>query len=112
MSFEKILEWSVTYGLGTVLAFLIAFAFWRTLIYVLKENTKREERLANIIEKHIDSLSTALINVHNSITQSHVQIQELKEANKLQREEHREMIKFLQLMQNEVSAFMMQVKEK
>lgn len=72
---EQMLNWVVNYGLGNVLALGIAFAFWRILIFVLKENSKREERLAKIIEEHLS---------------------ELKQANSYQRDEHKSIMKVLE----------------
>ncbi len=99
----SVLQWSATYGLGTVLSVLIAFAFWRTLVYVLRENAKREERLANILENHIQNLTNAVTISTQSLHQTTAQILEIKEANKLQREEHKEMIEVLKMMKHELS---------
>lgn len=106
----------MTYGLGTVLAIFITFAFWRMLIYVFKENSKREDRLANIIENHIKSLTESFGNLNtstvNNFAQTHAYILDIKEANKLQREEHKEMVKTLQGMQTEMVSLSVQLKEK
>ena len=50
---RMVFEWTISYGLGTVLAIGAAFALWNILFYVLKENSKREDRLAGIIEGNL-----------------------------------------------------------
>lgn len=81
MDYAKMLDWVINYGLGNVLALFIAVAFWRILIFVLKENAKREDRLAGIIEKHLAGVED--------------NIEEFKRANEYQREEHKKMIETL-----------------
>ena len=102
---KAVLDWSVSYGLGTVLAIGMAFAFWKILTYVFiqsdkreerifTENLKREDRLANIIEIHIKELSlktdraTEVVLLHNRSETEF--LKSLKEADAYQREEHKE----------------------
>src|SRR4051812_27670078 len=99
---KMILDWTMTYGLGNVLAIFLAFAFWKVILSVQNSNTKREERLAGIIENHIGGLATAIASVNGAIAMTGVQIQEVKEANRSQREEHKEMIGVLQKMVTEL----------
>lgn len=92
----------MTYGLGTLLAVGIAIAFWRILIYVLKENSNREERLAGIIEKDISLLQNSISHVSDLLIQHDSRaveaIKGINEANQYQRQEHKEMIEILHSM--------------
>lgn len=99
-----IMDWVMTYGLGNVLAIFIAFAFWKIIISVQNSNTKREERLAGIIENHIGGLTNAIASVNSGVTLTQTQIQELRQATKEEREEHKEMINVLQKMASKLNA--------
>ena len=86
---KTILDWAVSYGLGTLLAVGMALAFWHILLYVLKENSKREDRLASIIEGHLGQLTQSTNRIAESIQATEARFNELREANKMQREEHK-----------------------
>ena len=100
---KSFLDYITQYGLGNVLAVFLALGFWRVLIYVLKENSKREERLAGIVENHLSGLNMTISSVGSNVLVTHNQLIELKDANRLQREEHKEMIEVLRKMSNELS---------
>lgn len=90
MTVEQILNWTITYGLGIVLSILIAFGAWKVLVYVLKENTKREDRLAGIIENHLGKLDATIAGLASALKEREVHMLDLKEANRQQRHEHKE----------------------
>jgi hypothetical protein len=92
MGVEQVLNWSITYGLGIVLSVLIAFGAWKVLIYVLKENTKREDRLAGIIENHLGKLDSSMSMLADALKQREGHLEDLKEANRQQRHEHKEIV--------------------
>ncbi len=59
MEVGKALEATKTYGVETVMLFMVAaFLAW-LIVYVLNQNAKREERLAGIIEKELAKLEQA-----------------------------------------------------
>ena len=74
----EIIKAAFNYGLGIVLALFIAIVGYYILMFVLKENSKREERLAGIIENDI----TKVNNTIEKVSQYH-------------REEHNKMIQTL-----------------
>jgi hypothetical protein len=101
MPFENYLKLIVNYGLGIVLAVAIAYMFWRLLLFVLRENSKREDRLAGIIELHLKAVETGnsqmlqLLMEHDKRTM---------EAFKYIRDENKEAIGVLREMKSEIEA--------
>lgn len=99
MDAKTIFEWTISYGLGTVLAIGAAFALWRILFYVLRENSKREERLAGIIEKNLRSVEDGL-EAAKEILVAHEKnevewIKQILEALRFQRQEHEKIVEVL-----------------
>ena len=109
METKTILDWSVTYGLGTVLSVGIAFAAWRVLIFVLKENSKREDRLAGIIEIHIKELSEKSNHMADAIIlhdkNEAEYFRSMREADAYQREEHRAITEVLRTIKDDLQRF-------
>ena len=103
MNFEQVLNCVATYGLGSVLAVGIAFFLRWILIFVLKENSKREDRLANIIETHIKTLANSVMNVTNSVGLIGTQLNEVKERQHMEQQTHKDIVEVLQLMKTELS---------
>lgn len=96
MPLEEMLKLAMNYGLGVLLSIFVAYAFWKILIRVFDENAIRDQRIANILDGSVKSL-TAAIQTLNSTMVSHnlVEMQSLellKEGNKFQRDEHQKMI--------------------
>ena len=84
---------AANYGLGVALSVFIAgFLAW-ILRFVLKENAKREDRLATIIENHLHALTESVNRLSQAIAERDRQMQE---ACRYQREEHREMVRLLE----------------
>ncbi len=81
------------YGLGVALSIFIAGFLGWLLRFVLKENAKREDRLATIIENHLHALTESVNRLSQAIAERDRQMQE---ACRYQREEHREMIHLLE----------------
>lgn len=99
MNPEKIFEWTVSYGLGTVLAIGAALALHQILFYVLKENSKREERLASLIEGNLRSVENG-IKDSKEILLAHEKnevewISQIMEALRFQRKEHEKIVEVL-----------------
>lgn len=92
MEYTKVLDWVINYGLGTTLSLLISFGAWKLITYILSENTKREDRLASIIENHLSQLTNGINKLSEALVIRDLNFVELKEANKQQREEHREIV--------------------
>lgn len=85
------------YGLGIVLSVLIAIAFFTLVWKVLKTNNERELRLAGIIENHQNHQTEALVRLEQSLTEN---MRHIRETDKLQRDEHKEMISLLRFAQS------------
>ncbi len=91
---EGLFKYSVTYGLGIVLSILIAlFLFW-ILRYVLRENSRREERLASIIDGQLkyvlDSITNLALKVSTHDAWEHEVEHRLTVAHEYQKDEHEE----------------------
>lgn len=99
MSNQQALDWAVNYGLGVVLSVGIAIAFWRILIFVLKENSKREDRLASIIEMDIKNLESTAASNQNSAIDFRKQ---LMETIRYEREEHRQISEILNGIKSDI----------
>ena len=84
---------AANYGLGVALSVFIAGFLGWLLRFVLKENAKREDRMAGIIGNHLHSLTEAVNRMNESI-EKHDSKEE--EVWRYQREEHREMIHLLE----------------
>lgn len=75
----KWLRYTVKYGLGNVLAILMAGAFGMFAQFVLKENSKREAKYQELLTTTIVGLSesvrnqTALIIAHDERAKSYIQ---------------------------------------
>lgn len=97
----KALELSHQYGITAVVLFVVVFFLAYLIIYVLKENrarekeqsllnVAREERLAKLIEVHINA-------IESKTNERHIENQKamatLAEADRRQREEHEVMIR-------------------
>lgn len=67
MSLENTLELVVRFGLGMVLSIGAVYALWKITTFVLKENTKREDRLIQVIDTHLTSMH-ALLLLHDQRT--------------------------------------------
>jgi len=95
-------DWTVSYGLGTVLAIGAAFGLWKLLFYVLRENSKREERLASIIESNLKSVNDGVLEAKNFLlTHEEKEMEwnkQILEALRFQRTEHERIIEALALM--------------
>lgn len=82
MDLHEIIQIAAGHGFGAV------FAVW-IVWYVFKENTKREERLAGIIENY-------LRNIHNTLLEHDVKSLEMQKnfesAHDYCKEKHREII--------------------
>ena len=85
------------YGLGTALSVFIAGFLGWLLRFVLKENAKREDRMAGIIGNHLQSLTDAVNRMNESI-EKHDSKEE--EVWRYQREEHSQMIRLLEKLNN------------
>lgn len=81
MNPEILIDKATTNGLGNVLSILIVLAFFWLLMFVMKQNEKREERLANIIEKSLNQLSEKFDNVNRYHRDEHAEI--LKTINEI-----------------------------
>lgn len=92
MDIAEIVKLAATNGLGIVLSVIIAIGLGWVLRFVLKENAKREDRLATIIENHLHSLTDSVSRINQAITDKDRQTQEVY---RYQREEHQEMIRLL-----------------
>ena len=107
MGFETALNLVVNYGLGIVLAIGIAFMFWRLLLFVLKENSKREDRLAGIIEQHLKALEGGNNQLQQQIMAHDARASEFSkqilEALRYNREEHTEIVRVLKELKEEIS---------
>lgn len=89
MDIERALELSKTYGITTVLLFLTAmFLIW-LVIYVLRQNEKRENRLISLTEIHINNLELDFKKQNEATTQFRMS---MVEDHRQSREEHRKMI--------------------
>lgn len=97
----KALELSSQYGVAAVILFIVVFYLGGLIYYVLKQNREREkeqsamnkereERLAKIIEVHIQAVEDKTNERHLSNQQA---MAILAEADRRQREEHETMIK-------------------
>jgi hypothetical protein len=89
------LAWN--YGLGIVLAVAIALFLGWLIRYVLRENAKREDRLAGIIENHLHALDESTHKLTNAITEHD---RASREGYRQQHEEHREIVKLLERLNN------------
>jgi len=89
MDLEKALDLSRTYGITTVLLFLTAaFLAW-FVVYVLKQNEKRESRLITLTEIHVNNLEVEFKKQSEVTTQFRMS---MVEDHRQSREEHRKMI--------------------
>ncbi len=89
MELEKALGLTQTYGVATVLLFIMAgFLAW-LVYYVLKQNEKREARLIGLTEVHVASLQAEF---HKQAETTVEFRRSLSESHKYQREEHERMI--------------------
>lgn len=95
MNPDQVFQWVMNYGLGVVLSVFTAFALWRILIYVLNENSRREERLAGIIENHLAELGKSINRTNEMLYKRDGYFDDFKEVSRMQRQEHEEMIKRL-----------------
>lgn len=84
---------AANYGLGAALSVFIAGFLGWLLRFVLKENAKREDRMAGIIANHLHSLTEA-VNRMNESLEKHDSTEE--EVWRYQREEHNQMIRLLE----------------
>ena len=92
---------AATYGLGIVLSLLMAGFMGWVIRFILKENAKREERLAGIIERDLVAQKNALEQHDRRMSEA---AQRTEEANKRQREEHEQLSgKQKQLLDNQDS---------
>ena len=57
---EGLFKYSTSYGLGIVLSILMALYLFWILRYVLRENSRREERLAQIIDGNMGNLLNSM----------------------------------------------------
>lgn len=94
---EALFKYSVTYGLGIVLSVGMAlFLFW-ILQYVLKENSKREDKLAAIIEGQLKYLMEAVSKLTERMTShdawEHEIVREENKAHEHQKNEHEEILR-------------------
>jgi len=85
------------YGLGAALSVFIAGFLGWLLRFVLKENAKREDRMAGIIGNHLQSLTDAVHRMNESM-EKHDSKEE--EVWRYQREEHSQMIRLLEKLNN------------
>lgn len=81
----KAIEATATYGVSTVMLILVSFFLAGLVIYILKQNERRENRLAGLIEKDLQQ-NTMLIQEHDK--KSAAAIAMITEANKYIRLEH------------------------
>lgn len=98
-SMGGLINMAVTYGLGVVFSIVL-------LWYVLKENSKREERLVNVLDKHLLMIDDHVQILNRQLlehdSRAAAAIQQLTEANRYQREEHMAMMKVINEMLVEV----------
>lgn len=99
---KMVLDWAVNYGLGIVLSILIAIFFAKMLVYVFHENTKREERLAGIIENHIGQLTLSVSSMNQQLLGRESYFREMISSQQKEHVEHKEMIASLQALQQEI----------
>ena len=85
---QELIKSAATYGLGTVLAILMAGFMGWVIRFILKDNAKREERLAEIIERDLIAQKSALEAHDRRVSEA---TQRAEEAHRRQREEHEEM---------------------
>ena len=92
MELEKTLALTSSYGVATVMLFIMAsFLAW-LIYYVLKQNEKREARLIGLSEVHVNALQMELRK--QSETTSLFR-QSMLDAQKYQRDEHERIIEML-----------------
>lgn len=105
---NELLGWTQNYGLGVVLALAITLFASRLFVFVLKQNAEREERLAAIIEIHIKELASKM-NDLSKVVEAHdknetISLEYTKEAQRYQRQEHKEMTDALIALKQELIA--------
>lgn len=86
---NQLTQLSAMHGLGVVLSVLITACAGWLMIYVLKENARREERYIHVLDKTLTYLTELLVahdaRAINAITS-------LEQANRFQREEHQKIV--------------------
>ena len=76
------------YGMLAVLAGLAGFCWWMTQM-VFRENAKREDRLASVIENHLHGLTNAVADITKNLVEHRTMTRELFAQ---MHTEHKEMI--------------------
>ncbi len=89
---ETLLQWMTKYGISFVFAAMAVIGLYRMTLFVLRENAKREERLAGIIERDLVSLEKT---VERDGERTILGLESIKQANGFQREEHQRMLEAL-----------------
>lgn len=101
MELEKALNLTQTYGLATVMLFLVAgFLAW-LVYYVLKQNEKREARLIDLTEVHVAALQVEFKKQGETTIEFR---RSLSESQRYQREEHERMIEALDKIMDKTNA--------
>ena len=104
---EGLFKYSVTYGLGIVLSILIALFFFWILRYVLRENSRREERLASIIDGQLKYVQDSISNLTLKMTAHDAWEHEIETrisiAHSHQKDEHEDLMIALHKVKGELS---------
>lgn len=98
-SFDIVGQYGFPLVTAVVMVLGLAFCFYKLLMFVLAENTKREERLASIIKDDIGGMKAVLNNINSALI-AHDQSQtnfigDIKKSADYARTEHEGMIKTL-----------------
>lgn len=102
---EPLIQASSTYGLGIVLSILMAlFLFW-VLRYVLRENSRREEKLGSIIEGNMKHLMDQMMTLMQQLSAHDTWEREIDtrttRAHEHQKGEHEEQLRAIQRLSKE-----------
>lgn len=89
---DTLLRWTAQYGIGIVFAVLAVIGLYRLTVFVLRENARREERLAGFIERDLNRLQDGL-RTHDD--RAAAAMESIQQANGFQREEHQRMLEAL-----------------
>lgn len=99
MEFDKIIQLTVTQGLGVAISVIFIITLVWMLRYVLKANTSREERYANIIENHLTSINDKVIQQAADMAAA---FKNIERANEYKREEHKQITDILKEVADEL----------
>ena len=97
MDWANIFQYISTTGLGNILSIIV-------IIYILKENTKREERLSNVIEKSLkfidDDIGKFTMSLHDHDEKAKQIIHNVEQSSEQQQMQHIKIMEILNEMLN------------